>query len=64
MTLYQLTEQDSGIYVCSAIEDSSLSYQAQIIIQPEYVAPPVARIEPKRLDIAQGTIHKLHLQPS
>ena len=64
MTLYQLTEQDSGIYVCSAIEDSSLSYQAQIIIHPQYVAPPVARIEPKRLDIAQGTIHKLHLQPS
>lgn len=46
--------EDSGIYICSAIEDSNLSYQAQIVIQPEYVAPPMARIEPKRLDIAQG----------
>ena len=54
MTLYEVTVEDSGIYICSAIEDSSLSYQAQIVIQPEYVAPPMARIEPKRLDIAQG----------
>ena len=52
--MYEVTVEDSGIYICSAIEDSSLSYQAQIVIQPEYVAPPMARIEPKRLDIAQG----------
>ena len=52
--MYEVTVEDSGIYICSAIEDSNLSYQAQIVIQPEYVAPPMARIEPKRLDIAQG----------
>ena len=51
LTLYQVTTEMSGIYVCSS---GSSQAQAQVIVQPKYVAPPTAKIEPKRLDLAQG----------
>ncbi len=47
LTLYQVTAQDSGIYICASADNSNIFVQAQIVIRPNYVAPPTARIEPK-----------------
>ena len=58
LTLYETTLEDSGIFECTGFDSDSgqtLTAQAQVlIVQDEYIAPPTARIEPKRLDIAQG----------
>ena len=54
LTLYRVTSQDSGLYLCSSQQNPEISVQAQILIESEFTAPPMARIEPKRLDIAQG----------
>ena len=52
-----MKDEDSGIYVCSGYDantGATVSAQAQLTIESEFVNPPSARIEPKRLDIAQG----------
>ena len=52
-----MKDEDSGIYVCSGYDQNTgatVSAQAQLTIESEFVNPPSARIEPKRLDIAQG----------
>ena len=52
-----MKDEDSGIYVCSGYDPNTgatVSAQAQLTIESEFINPPSARIEPKRLDIAQG----------
>ena len=56
-TIFRVKDEDSGIYVCSGYDPNTgatVSAQAQLTIESEFVNPPSARIEPKRLDIAQG----------
>ena len=58
LTLYETTVEDSGVFECTGFDSDSgqtLTAQAQVsIVQDEYKEPPTARIEPKRLDVAQG----------
>ena len=60
LTLFETTLEDAGVFECTGFDSDSgqtLTAQAQVSItqgQQEYIAPPTARIEPKRLDVAQG----------
>lgn len=44
LILYQMTVEDSGLYLCSSGENG-ISSQARIIVEPVYVDPPVARFD-------------------
>lgn len=57
LTLYEVTPEDSGIYECvatSAITGATLTAQARVTVEAAYRPPPMARIDPERLDLAQG----------
>ena len=60
LTLFETTLEDAGVFECTGFDSETgqtLTAQAQVSItqgQEEYIAPPTAKIEPKRLDVAQG----------
>ena len=52
LIIYRIKSEDSGIYVCTGQDASTgatISAQAQISVENEFVPPPTARIEPNRL---------------